>query len=249
MSLIMYADVSSPECYLASRRTDALSAAQVRVDWRAVEQAPRLPVAGERLSDTGRETLADRLDAVDRLLLDHETLPRLLPQFRPNTLASVSALAEVYDSAVADDVRRLLFSLYWQDGLDVGSPEVLRRPLAGAILRSGSPGDALLESGYAVTMNRGPVTVEAYRRVRAWRTEWAALGNLELPVVLTGGATLSGPDALRRLGKEVAYAQADVEPSLPDPRRYPPVADRPPGGWVSETGGRWRRTYRTTGAR
>jgi len=37
MGLIVYSDFSCPECYLASRRVDALRAAGVEVDWRAVE--------------------------------------------------------------------------------------------------------------------------------------------------------------------------------------------------------------------
>lgn len=213
MSLIVYADASSPDCYLASGRADALAA------------------------------------ALGRLLLPGEALPFRLPALRPNTQASVSAYAEAYGTSAAGDVRRLLFTLYWQDGVNIGNPEMLRGPLAGPILRAGSTADALRESGYAVAMNRGPVTLEAYRRIRSWRAEWQGLGCPALPVVLTEGATLSGGDALRRLGKNVTYAQAAVRPSLPDPRRYPTVADRPPAGWVSETGGRWRATYRLTGAR
>ena len=37
MVLIVYGDFSCPDCYLASRRADALSAAGVTVDWRAVD--------------------------------------------------------------------------------------------------------------------------------------------------------------------------------------------------------------------
>lgn len=34
MSLIVYADFSCPDCYLTSRRADALTAAGVPIDWR-----------------------------------------------------------------------------------------------------------------------------------------------------------------------------------------------------------------------
>ena len=49
-------------------------------------------------------------------------------------------------------------------------------------------------------VDRGPVTTAAYRRIRAWRTEWQELGSPALPVLLVEGATLHGADALRRLG-------------------------------------------------
>lgn len=249
MTLIVYADFTSPECYLASSRVDALRAAGVEVDWRAVEHQPNLPVPGRGLSSVEQDRLAERFAAVTDVLLARERLPWAMPTVVPKTEAAVSAYAESYGSGVADDVRRLLFRLYWSQGADIGSPTVLRTPLAGPILRGSSDADPLRESGYAVSVDRGPITTGAFRRIRRWRAEWQELGFPELPVVLTGGATLSGLDVLRCLGKQITDAHADPAPGLEDPRRYPLVSGRPQAAWVSEIGGRWRNAYRLTGAR
>jgi len=249
MSLIVYGDFSCPDCYLTSRRADALAAAGVPIDWRAVEHAPQLPVTGTRLSAADQQAVTERFAALDKLLLPDETLPWTVPASVPKTEAAVSAYAEAYGAGVADDVRRLLFKLYWLHGADIGSPNVLRTPLAGPTLRSRSLADPLRQSGYAVSVDRGPITTGAYRRIRSWRTEWRELGSPALPIVLTGGATLSGVDALRRLGKEIGYVDAQVDPELDDPRRCPAISVRPSASWGSQIGGRWRNAYQLTGAR
>jgi 2-hydroxychromene-2-carboxylate isomerase len=244
VNLVVYGDFSSPDSYLASRRVDALTAAGVVVEWRAVERSPLVPVSGRRLLAAEQDALADRFAALDGLLLPGETLPWSMPAIVPKTEAAVSAYAATESG---DDVRRLLFELYWLHGADIGNPAVLRTPLTGPILRAGSDAAPLRESGYAVSVDRGPITTAAYRRIRCWRTEWQQLGSLRLPVLLVGGATLSGIDALRRLGKEITYAAAAVQPELDDPRRYPQVTVRPPAAWVSQIGGRWRNVYRRNG--
>lgn len=189
MSLIVYGDFGLPECHLASRRVDALAAAGVATDWRAVESAPDLPVTGRRLTAGDQDALAERCRLLDGLLLPGERLPWAVPGFVPRTEAAVSGYAEAHGTKVDADVRRLLFELYWRDGMDIGSPTALRVPLAGPMLRA-------------------------------------------------------GVDAVRRLGKELLYRGAEVDPELPDPRRYPAVAGKPSRTWVSETGGRWRNAYR-----
>jgi hypothetical protein len=250
MSLTVYADFSCPDCYLAAHRVDVLRAAGVAVVWRAVELSPHLPVGGRKLSADEQDGLAQRFAELDELLLPGESLPRTIPALLPKTEAAVSAYAEAYGIGVADDVRRLLTALYWQQGADIGSPAVLRGPLEGPILRSTSTVEALRSSGYAVSVDRGPITFEAWRRTVTWHREWAALGSSALPVVLTGGATLSGRDALQRLGKEIDYAQAPIAPAWDDPRRFPPAGTATPTArWVSWCGGRWRRGFRVPAAR
>ena len=244
MNLVVYADFSCPECYLASRRADALSQAGVAIDWRAVEHADRSPITGLRHCSASEQELKERFATLADLLLPGETLPWRPPGFVPTTQAAVSAYAESYGVGVADDVRRLLFELYWLQGVDIGSPTALRTPLAGPILRSNSHAEPLRESGYAVSVAGGPITTDAYRRIRSWRAEWLGFGGPSLPVVLADGATLTGLDAVRRMGKEIVYVGAALEPQFDDPRRYPPVPDRPPATWVSQVGGRWRNAYR-----
>lgn len=248
MSLIVYADFSSPECYVASRRADAL-AGVVEVDWRAVESRADLPVGGVPLSGEDRRALVARFSTLQASLLDWELLPWRIPAVVPKTEAAVSAWSELCGSRVAGEARRLLFELYWREGADIGNPNVLRTPLTGPVLRSGVDADPLREAGYAVAVNRGPITGGAYRRVRAWRAEWLALDRPDLPVLLVDGATLTGLDAVRRLGKELVYRNVRIEPPVGDPRRYPRVDGRPPESWVSQIGGRWGNLYRLPDAR
>ena len=247
MSIVVYADFTCPTCYLAARRADVLSAAGIPVDFRAVEHRPDLPVGGVRLRPEEQDGLSALLLSLHTLLLPGEELPAAVPPLAAKSEAAVSAYAEAYGSPVASEVRRLLFELYWRDGADIGSPNVLRAPLAGPILRSQSQAAPLRDTGFAVGADRGPITTEAYRRVRSWRAEWRGFGCPELPVLLVGGATLGGADALRRLGKEITYVGAPLEPEPADPRRYPHVTGRPSADWVSRVGGRWRTVYRPGG--
>ena len=121
---------------------------------------------------------------------------------------------------------------------------MLRTPLTGPILRGHSTALPLLESGFAVSFDRGPITTEAYLRIRAWRAERERLDTLDLPILVENGQTLTGVDALRRLGEHIVARQAPLAPELPDPTRYPETSVRPSGGWVSETGGTWAHALR-----
>lgn len=188
--------------------------------------------------------LSRRFEELDRLLLFGETLSRIIPAFAPNTEAPVSAVSEAYGTGVADDVRRVLFALYWRQGADIGDPNVLRTPLAGPMMRAQAGSDSMRQAGYAVSVGRGPITTAAYRRINDWRDEWKQLDSPSLPVVLVDGATLVGIDAVRRLGKEIVYRGVDVNPDLQDPQRYPAVEAMPSPAWVSQIGGRWRHLYK-----
>jgi len=247
MSLMLYADFGSPACYLASRRVDALNATGLWVDWRAVEVDPRLPVGGRRMSVADRDALEREFDSLEELLLPGEELPRSVPAFRANTRAAVSGYAEACGAGVADDVRRLLFAAYWTRGADIGGPETLRRLLAGPILRGHSTSVPLSEFGYAVSSGGGPITTEAYRRIRGWSKEWETLDAQPLPLlVVDEWQPVGGEAALRRLEKEIVRAGASIDPVLSDPGRYPGLADPPALPWISEIGGRWRHAWKVS---
>ena len=174
MSMVVYADFTNPDCYLATRRCDALAAAGVPVDFRAVEHRPDPTVIDQ-------DAVTERFRVLQHLLLPGEQLPWTRPPRISTSEAAASAYAAVSDTPVAGEVRRLLYELYWRDGIDIGNPNLLRTPLAGPVLRSGSAADPLRQTGYAVHVDRGPVTTAAYRRIRAWRTEWQELGSPALP--------------------------------------------------------------------
>lgn len=244
-TITVYADFTTPDAYLASRRVDLLRAAGVAVDWRAVEAHPELPITGRRRSVDEQDALTARFAALTASLAPGERLPHLVPALQPKTEAAVTAVAETYGTQVADDVRRLLMQLYWTEGIDIGSPAALRTPLAGPVLRADSGAEPLGEWGFAVSVDRGPITTAAWRRIRQWQAEWRDLGAPAPLVLLVDGATLVGTDAVERLGKEV-LAAGTLEPPTGDPRRYPAETVRPEPHWLSWVGGRWRNAYRLT---
>lgn len=199
MTVIVYGDFNCPDSYLASRRVDVLVKAGRDVEWRAVQHAPGLPVTGRRLDAAGQAELDAEVRAARQWLSPDEELPVGTLSLLPRTEAAVSAYAEAVGAGVGDEVRRLLFDAYWLRSLDIGSPEVLRTLLAEAMRSGHSASFTVRESGYAVSTNRGPITLAAYRRVSAWRCSWNELGTQTTPTLVAGNRVLAGNDALQWL--------------------------------------------------
>lgn len=140
---LVYGDFTGPDCCLASHRVDALKAVGVDIDWRAVERHPDLPVMGIPLEGPASTAIDQAMSAVTARLLPGERLAWRKPAMTPHTQAAVSAFAEADGAGVPDDVRQLLITAYWTHSANIGDPEVLRRLIAGAILRGHSPSDPL----------------------------------------------------------------------------------------------------------
>ena len=250
-TLVLYGDFSCPLCYLASQRLDALARAGGAVQWRAVEHHPELPVNGLR-DDAGSSSAAGRaLDNARALLRPGEQLPAAAPTMVPKTEAAVSAYAEACGAEVADEIRRLLFTAYWVDRVDIGNLEVLHTLLASTFMRGKATSDPIRESGYAVALSRGPITGQAWRLIRSWRQDWQALGAPELPTLWDGIQAESGERALRQLAAEVDQVPTPrgvPDSSVPGARVEsgwrPPTTVCPPATWVSQIGDPWKRAYR-----
>jgi len=248
--LVIYGDFSCPMCYLASQRVDELTNAGIAVQWRAVEHRPDLPVGGLRHD-------VDTLSAVERslgdaraLLRPREQLPATVPALVPKTEAAVSAYGEACGAEVKDEIRRLLFSAYWEGGMDIGNPTVLYTLLAGAFMRGKATSDPIRESGYAVAITGGPITGQAWRLIRTWRQEWKALGAPELPSLWDGTRVESGERAVRQLAVEVSQApepdgtlEGAGTRAMVGSRWRPPTTVCPPASWVSQVGDPWRRAF------
>ena len=248
-TLVLYSDFSCPVCFLASQRFDALADAGVAVQWRPVEHHPELPVTGLRHDAESSAAAKRALEDARALLRPGEQLPATVPAMVPKTEAAISAYAEACGAEVSDEIRRLLFTAYWVDGMDIGNPEVLRTLLASAFMRGSATSDPIREFGYAVAMTRGPITSPAWRLIRDWRRDWEAIGAPELPSLWDGTRIESGEYALRQLGVELS--QAPEPRSAPDgasPRarvgsRWRPTKFYPPATWVSQVGDPWRRAF------
>jgi 2-hydroxychromene-2-carboxylate isomerase len=213
MSDVVYADFSCPTCYLASLRVDQLLAAgRPAPDWRAIEHKPQLPVTGIRLEASARATRDRELAELRALLRPGEQLPATSPSLLPHTGAAVAAYAEAYNAGVADLVRPLLFGAYWVEGMDIGDPEVLRRLLPAAFAQGRRTSDAIRDFGYAVTSQRGPITTDAYRRIRDWQQDWLALGAGIGLTLVADSITLGGSVALERLAEPRNHVPAPTQP-------------------------------------
>ena len=228
-----------------------MARAGVAVHWRAVEHHPELPVNGLR-NDAGSSSATKRaLDDARALLRSGELLPAAAPTMVPKTEAAVSAYAEACGAEVADEIRRLLFTAYWVDRVDIGNPEVLHTLLASTFMRGKATSDPIRESGYAVALSRGPITGQAWRLIRAWSQDWQALGAPELPTLWDGTQAESGERALRQLAAGVDRAPTPrgvPDSSGPGARVEsgwrPPTTVCPPATWVSQIGDPWKRAYR-----
>jgi 2-hydroxychromene-2-carboxylate isomerase len=250
-ALVVYGDFGCAMCYLASQRVDELTRAGVAVEWRAVEHRPELPVTGLR-PDVDTRSAADRAVADARALgRPGERLPVAGPALVPKTQAAVSAYAEGCGAEVGDEIRRLLFTAYWVDGMDIGNPEVLLTLLGGTFMRGKAISEPIREWGFAVAVTRGPITSRAWRLIRDWNQEWQALGRPELPSLWDATRIQSGERALGQLADEVS--QAPMPGDAPDgggPRVNvvsgwrPPTTVHPPATWVSQVGDPWARTLR-----
>lgn len=199
----VYADFTCPLAYLASQRLDALGSLvgddEPPVGWRAVGHRATLPRAGLRLDPAGLDGRQAELDALRPHLLPGETLPQHAPRLLPHPAAPTAAYAEAITTGVGAAVRRALLQAYWEEGQDIGDPEVLRRLLPATLATSRTKSDPVRDFGYAVSSQRSPVTGEAYRLMRRWQQDWHALGG---PVSLTlvgEGRAWAGEEALRAL--------------------------------------------------
>lgn len=200
---VVYGSFSCPWCYLASQRTSRFTDTSSRPLWRMVALEPRVPIAGMPLDASGRQRLEGELIAVGQILLPGEQLPTQSPTFVPNTGPAVVGYAEAVGAGVGDRVRELLFDAYWQNGADIGNPEILRRLLAAPIRAGRSTSWPLHDFGYAVSLAGGPITNDAYYRIRDWRSEWHSAAGTALPTLVDCGTTISGPPVFAALDNKL----------------------------------------------
>lgn len=214
MSLIVYGDFTDLLSLVASLRTDALIAAGVPVEWRAVVGQPTTSVVAKPRPEADRR----RITAAEVPGAPPALSP---PGFVPNARAAAAAYAEAVGAGVGDHVRYLLFSSYWRDQQDIGNPDLLRRLLAVPILHGNSDADVLREYGYAVSIAGGPITSTAWRLRRGWEKARQALDHTKLPAVVDGGEVFFGAAAIRHLGTlgGESHTPASVNPYPLPPMR------------------------------
>lgn len=199
---VLYGSFSCPWCYLASQRTSLLADLSRRPLWRMLAPQPRLPAAGRPLDASARQRLEVELASINDILLPGEMLPARVPTFVPNTGPAVVGYSEAVGAGVGGPVRELLFDAYWQRGSDIGNPEVLRRLLAAPIRAGHSASWPLRDFGYAVSLAGGPITNDAYDRIRDWRADWHAAKGTTFPTLIVPDTTSTGEAVLAILGEK-----------------------------------------------
>lgn len=238
MRLIIYGDFNCPYSYLASQRMDTLVRLGHQVQWRAVEHDPRLSMTGTP-SAAQHERWRRELDEVASLALPGEQAPTRMPDLISNTCAATAAYAESITDGIADPLRRALFQAIWarrkhlsgaydvrpiitaitSPPLDVRSRLGLELPLPG--LDFPDPAGSTRRYGGTIAPNGAPLTTGGWRRIRAWRSDWLALGQPVVPAVVDIDATAHlGIDALAWLASllpEAAQRQG-TRPTVPTTR-------------------------------
>ena len=163
----------------------------------------QLPAAGRPLGASARQRLEVELASINDILLPGEMLPARAPTFIPNTGPAVVGYSEAVGAGVGGPVRQLLFDAYWQRGADIGNPEVLRRLLADPIHAGHSTSWPLRDFGYAVSLAGGPITNDAYYRIRDWRADWHAAEGTTFPTLIDPDTTSTGEAVLAILGDKI----------------------------------------------
>lgn len=234
--LVVYGDFTCPYSYLASSRVDALLAAGVRAEFRAVEHTPDLSVGDIPLDAKARAGIGKELAEIEALLLPGEAYAARIPSTVCRTDAMVSAYAEACEAGVGPQVRRLLFGAYWSDARGLGNPRALWPRLA-PVFRRGHSRSLTVQGGYGVSLDGGPITSGAFRRVRDWHEGWDGLGSRTIPGLDGPDRILTGVPALRRLGDEITAR--GLAASVPADAAAAARPVRPPLTWVSWVGGGW----------
>lgn len=213
--IIAYGDFSCPWSYLTWRRTEALRAQGVEIDWRSVEHDPWHTLGQVDVADRFTALRAE-VDKVEEHLLPGEVLPHTFAGFVPFTGAATSGYAEAYRSDVAAPVRRLLFEAFWRRGIDLNDARVVRTLLVDEMRQGSSPTELLTLWGYAVDVTGGPITQTGWRTIRDWRREWDDLaaaapeaGHVVPIVIIDDDAPVRGVAAVDAVGRLLAEEGLD----------------------------------------
>jgi hypothetical protein len=201
--LTAYGDFTCPWSYLSWQRSELLREDGVDVDWRTVEHDPWHHLTPESLVER-HHTTHTAVTQLQQHLLPGEHVPHTFAGKVPFTGAATAAYAEAVVAGVGPEARRILFEAFWHDGADLNDARVVRGLLSSVLRGRPSRSELVRLWGYAVDVTGGPVTTEAWRLVRDWRTEWQDFGTGVVPALSFQGDTwVHGEDVVDRLREEL----------------------------------------------
>ncbi len=154
LHLTVVSDYICPWCYIGISRVDRLAAEyDVAVEWVPFELRPGLPPEGisfDRLRGQGRYT-EDYLVYVRDLAADAGIEMRER-SFIPNSRPALEAAEWARDNDCFETLHRALFHAYFEDGLDIGSRDVLQRVAEGSGVDADAMVAALVDGRYSARL-------------------------------------------------------------------------------------------------
>jgi predicted DsbA family dithiol-disulfide isomerase len=154
LPIIVYSDVICPWCYVGKRRLEAALGApdvpeQVAFAWRPFQLNPDMPAEGiERSVYRARKFGAERSAELDRSMTETGrevgidfAFDRM--QRTPNTRLAHRLIWEAGRQGRQDAIVNRLFQAYFEEGLDIGSAEILTRLAADSGLEAAGVEQAL----------------------------------------------------------------------------------------------------------
>ena len=230
MQWVVLADFNSPLCYVAGLWVDRWLADGYEIEWRAVEHAPGLSALGAPAA--AAPAFLRELAEAGRLPVPagQDELPATLPRMVTNTRAAVAAYAEAVTDGAQEEIRRRLLHAIWIEGRHLSSAYDVRRiitdvmyprvpigPYRSTTLPRPMTGDpdpwkATRCQGGTIAPDGGPLTTMGYRRIRAWRDAWQALGRPRLPVLIDArGKSYEADDAVLALAGRAPHPASAPE--------------------------------------
>jgi len=135
LRITVISDVICPWCYLGKRRLESAleeSGVAATVSWLPFELNPDMPEEGMPRADYRAQKFGEEkgaeLDAEMKQRGDAEGVHFAFEKLvhTPNTRRAHMLVAQASDTGLGDDLTEALFRAYFEEGADVGDPQVLR---------------------------------------------------------------------------------------------------------------------------
>ncbi|MBM3940761.1 MAG: DsbA family oxidoreductase [SAR202 cluster bacterium] len=146
-------DYICPWCYVGEARLKALSNEfDLRITHKSFLLRPDLPDEGIEHQARPGETPGELSGHLKAQALDADLTHMRRPRRTPNTLKALQVTVHARQQGKGAEVHDELFRVYWDEGEDVGQPEVIRKVLESQGIFWGPVEAALNENAYLDTV-------------------------------------------------------------------------------------------------
>ncbi|MFQ5815072.1 MAG: DsbA family protein [Candidatus Hydrothermarchaeaceae archaeon] len=177
--ITVYSDYICPFCFIGKDRVDKLEKEfDIEVEWKGFEIHPETPPGGRELPEYLRGFATNVESSVQRLAREANVELR-----SPSVIANSKAAIEIAEFAKMKgrfrEYNSAVFKAYWQEGKNIGDPEVLF-DIVGRIGLDVEEIRGYLESG------------EARRQIAGYLEEVRRLGITGVPTFIVGDKMIVG---------------------------------------------------------